>query len=406
MHKLTFGLGRFDRRRAARAAALLPILLLAACASLGSSGPTTRSVRAVGAERVQSADVKIIPVEQAVARGIAAAPAFLQFSEVLGDAPPAETIIGRGDVLQISIWEAPPAVLFGATSSFGGAEGGEGALITTSVARQNSLPETMVDEDGMIQVPFAGSIRAAGLSPRQVERAIIGRLARKAHLPQVAVRIARNISSAASLVGEVATNTQVPLTPRGERLLDALATAGGVKTPVDKTVIQISREGAVVRMPMAAVIRDPRQNIRLRPNDIVTAISQAFSFTALGETGTTSEVPFEATGITLAQALARAGGLKSDRADVNGVFVFRLEDPAVLDPAMAATSRRTADGRIPVVYVLNMKNASALLNAQLFPMRDKDVLYIARAPLTDLQRIVSTVGSIAFPLLSLQQYVR
>jgi polysaccharide export outer membrane protein len=376
---------------------------LAACASLGASGPETRAVRGAAGESVGTAQVEIVPVTDTVARRILAASKSTLFSEALGDVPPEGTIIGPGDVLSVTIWEAPPAVLFGVTSSFGVNPGAD--ELAGAIAQQNSIPEMMVDNGGNIQVPFAGSVRAAGLSPRQVEREIAARLARKAHEPQVVVRIARNVSSNVTIVGDVANNAQVPLTPRGERLLDVLAAAGGVKTPINKTTIQISRDGRVVTLPLESVIRDPAQNIRLQANDVVTAISESYSFTALGETGTSAEIPFESTGITLAQALGRSGGLKSDRADVKGVFVFRLEDPAAVDPGMAAMARRTPDGRIPVIYTVDLKNPASFFVAQSFPIRDKDVLYISRAPLTDLQRFVGIVASMAFPLINITRAV-
>jgi polysaccharide export outer membrane protein len=43
--------------------------------------------------------------------------------------------------------------------------------------------------------------------------------------------------------------------------------------------------------------------------------------------------------------------------------------------------------------------------AQSFPIRDKDVLYISRAPLTDLQRFVGIVASMAFPLINITRAV-
>jgi polysaccharide export outer membrane protein len=200
------------------------------------------------------------------------------------------------------------------------------------------------------------------------------------------------------MVGDVVTNTQVPLTPRGERLLDVIATVGGLKTPVNKTTIQITRDGKVASLPLETVIHDPSQNVRLRANDVVTAISQSFSFTALGETGASAEVPFESTGITLAQALGRVGGLKSDRADPAGVFIFRLEDPAAADPSIVATAPRTPDGRIPIIYEVNLKDPASFFVAQSFPVRDKDVMYVSRAPLSDLQRFVAVIASMTFPI--------
>lgn len=374
-------------------------LSLGACASLGASGPETKTVRAAGNESVGTANIQIVRVDDTVARRVLAASHSSLFSDALGEVPPQGTVIGPGDALEISIWEAPPAVLFGATSSFGGTSGMD--ALAGSIAQQNSIPEMMVDTSGYIRVPFAGDVRAAGLTPRQLERQIANRLAGKAHEPQVSIRLTRNAASSVTLVGEVANNTQVPLTPRGERLLDVLAAAGGVKTPINKTTIQITREGRVVSVPLETVIRDPAQNIRLQPQDVVTAISQSFSFTSLGETGTSAEVPFESTGITLSQALGRVGGLKSDRADVRGVFIFRLEDPAAVDPQTAAAARHTPDGRIPIIYMVDLRDPASFFVAQSFPIRDKDVLYVSRAPLSDLQRFVSIVASMAFPFINL-----
>lgn len=392
-------------RRVAGIVAPSLLLMLGACSSLGASGPTTSRVRHASDESVGASNIQIIPVTDAVARQVAATSRPALFSEALGEPPPVGTLIGRGDILQVLIWEAPPPVLFGGSASFGATDASSGVEAPAVVSQQTSIPNMMVDDDGNISIPFAGSIHAAGLTPHQVERAIVSRLAGKAHEPQVVVQISHNATADVTLVGDVATNSLVPLTPRGERLLDVLAAAGGVKTPIDKTTIQITRGDRVVTMPLAAVVRDPAQNVRLQPEDVITAISQSYSFTALGETGTSSEIPFESTGITLAQALGRAGGLKSESADVRGVFIFRLENPAAVSPAIASTARRTSDGRIPVIYVVNLKDPASFFVAQSFPIRDKDVLYISRAPLSDLQRFVSIAASMVFPVINLTHAV-
>jgi polysaccharide export outer membrane protein len=325
------------------------------------------------------------------------------FSEALGDAPPTGTIIGPGDVLQVNIWEAPPAVLFGSSAILGA----QGAAVVASagVGQNTALPDMMVDDSGRIPIPFAGAIVAAGKTPRQVEREIVAKLTGKAHDPQVSVQIARNANADVTVVGDVSTSTRVPLTPKGERLLDILATAGGVKQPVGKIAIQIARNGRVAEMPLETVIRDPSENIRLGPNDVVTALYQPYSFTALGATSASAEVPFESTGITLSQALGRVGGLANDRADIHGVFIFRLENPAAVDPAIAATAPRTPDGRIPVIYRIDLRNPATFFAAQSFPIHDKDILYVSTAPLADLQRFVGMVSSMAFSLIGISQAV-
>ncbi|MDF0490977.1 polysaccharide export protein [Sphingomonas sp. H39-1-10] len=343
----------------------------------------------------------MIDVTDAVARNVLASRNQRLFSEELGDGEPIGSVIGRGDVLDIAIWEAPPAALFGSV----GAEGrlsspmasASSALSGVTTARGASLPEQMVDSDGQITIPFVGSVQAAGRTPQDIAREITARLRGKAHQPQTIVRLIRNAAATVTVVGDVATSERVPLTARGERILDVLATAGGVRQPVGKMTIQITRGMKVSALPLESVIRDPRQNVRLRPDDVMTVLFQPFSFTALGATGRNEEIPFEATGVTMAQALGRVAGLQDARADVKGVFIFRLEDPAALDPATRARARLTPDGKAPVIYRINMKDPASFFIVQSFPIRDKDVLYVSNAPLADIQKFVSVIYSTLLP---------
>lgn len=405
MRQLNEHLGSDQRARLRLLASYASFALLASCASLGGSGPTGRDIEKINRSGVANADIKVIDVTDAVARQVLAANRLRLFSETLGDIGPIGSMIGRGDVLEVTIWESPPAALFGSSASFGAGDTTSVLAAAAGNTQKTALPEMMVDSGGRIRIPFAGSITAAGQTPQQIERAIIGRLSGKAHDPQVIVRLVRNANANVTVVGDVSQNTRVTLTPRGERVLDVLATAGGVKQPINKTMIQITRGGEVVSLPLDLVIRDPAQNVRLREDDVLTALYQPFSFTALGATATNAEIPFEATGLTLVQALGRVGGLNGERANIRGVFIFRLENPVALDPAVAATARRTPDGRIPVIYRVDLKNPASFFVAQSFPVRDKDVLYVSSAPLTDFQRFVGIVSSLAFTAIGLGQAV-
>lgn len=388
-----------------RLGACLLLASLAGCSTLGASGPSMGAIKDADRTAIGNADIKIVELTDTVVRQVIASRRSASFLETLGDAPPEGTIIGRGDMLEVTIWEAPPAALFGTSASFGTSNAASILAASSGMSQQTAIPEMMVDDAGQIRIPFAGSVPAAGRTPQQVEREITRRLAGKAHDPQVIVRLARNESANVTVVGEVANNARVPLTPRGERLLDVLATAGGVKQPINKTTIQVSRGGRLASLPLETVINDPAQNIRLQANDVVTALYQPFSFTSLGATGTSAEIPFEGTGLTLAQALGRVGGLRDDRANVRGVFIFRLEEPAALDPAAAATARRTPDGRVPIIYRVDMRNPATFFIAQSFPIRDNDVLYVTNSPVGDLQRFIGMLSSFAFTAIGLGQAI-
>lgn len=380
--------------RIAVLSALICSTMLSGCSLRSAAGPSTGAVLKADDAALSTADIKIVDVSDEVARRVFASTQASSFASSLGDGYPVGSIVGKGDVLDISIWEAPPAALFGVA-------GGDSRLSSSgSTARGTTLPDQMVDSDGRITIPFIGQVLAAGRTPQQIGRDIVSRLTGMAHQPQVIVRVARNATTNVTIVGDVANSSRVPLTSRGERVLDVLASAGGVKQPVGKTVIQITRGTEVASLPLEAIIKDPRQNIRLQPDDVVTALFQPYSFTALGATGANAEIAFEATGITLAQALGRAGGLQDQRADVRGAFLFRLEDPAALDPAFAAGARTTPDGKIPVIYRIDMKNPAIFFAAQSFPVRNKDVIYVSNAPLAEFQKFFNVVSSLVYPILA------
>jgi polysaccharide biosynthesis/export protein len=368
-------------------------LTLCACASLPNAGPSNRSIeRASSRSAISGAGIKIIDVTDAVARDVLAGSQQTLFSESLGEGQAIGSMIGKGDILEIAIWEAPPAALFGVA-------GGNASLTSSnSIARGTSLPEQMVDSDGKITVPFVGRIQADGRTPQEIARDITARLVGKAHQPQTIVRLVRNAAANVTVVGDVASSARVPLTARGERVLDVLAAAGGVKQPVGKMTIQITRDAKVTSLPLDTVIRDPRQNVRLRPDDVMTVLFQPYSFTALGAVGRNEELPFEATGLTLAQAMGRIAGLQDARANIKGVFIFRMEDPAALSPETRATARATPDGKIPVIYRINLSDPSTFFIAQSFPIRNKDVLYVSNAPLADIQKFLGVIFSTILPV--------
>jgi polysaccharide biosynthesis/export protein len=229
----------------------------------------------------------------------------------------------------------------------------------------------------------------------EIEADIARQLRGKANKPQVLVRRTANNTAYVTIVGEVANSTRMPLTPRRERLLDALAAAGGTKAPLDKITLQVTRGATVHSLPLDTVIRDPRQNIELQPGDVVTALHQPLSFTALGATGRNDEVNFEAKGISLTQALARTGALLDARSNARGVFIFRLESSAVGlgEPAATATG-----GQVPVVYRVDLTDPRAFFLAQRFPVENKDVLYVANAPAAQLQKFINLLVSTVYPI--------
>lgn len=369
---------------------LATCLTLAGCSGFGASGPSASKIVQADQSALASSQIRVIDLTDAVARQVSAATDQTSFSRTIGGAGPIGSVLGPGDAVDVTIWEAPPALLYGLSTAE------TRSSVANSTARSTTLPEQMIDGNGRLNVPFAGSLLASGKTPRQLEQLITSQLAGKANQPQVVVRLSKNATANVTVVGEVSNSVRVSLSPKGERLLDAIAAAGGVRQPVVKTMIQVTRGDRVVAMPLEAVIKDPSQNIILSADDVVTAYYQPFGFTALGAVPNNAEIPFEATGLTLAQALGRVGGLNDDRANARGVFIFRLEDPAALRGTLPEGAKLTSDGKVPVIYRVDLKNPASFFVAQGFPIRNRDVLYVSNAPVADLQKFMNIVSSMTF----------
>lgn len=382
--------------RLAGAAAVVLTTVLVGCANVPTSGPSRDEIANTGKiELPGTTSVQIVPVNEGIARQLVSRRTLTLFSDSLKDNPSASYAkVGLGDTLEVSIWEAPPATLFGV----GGAIDAR-ATGAMGTSRAVSFPEQIVNREGEINVPFAGTIRAAGRTSAEIENDITSRLKGKANQPQVLVRQLRNVSANVTVVGDVGAAVRLPLGPRNERVLDALAAAGGAKFPVNKMTLQVTRGTIVASLPLDTIIRDPRQNVTLQAGDVITALHEPLSFTAMGATGKNEEVNFEAQGISLAQAMARVGGVQDQRADAQGVFIFRYEDPKALDWPRQPVGV-TAEGKVPVIYTVNLKDPNSFFVMQTFGVQNKDMLYVSNAPLAEIQKFANVIFSIAFPVVN------
>ena len=366
----------------------LTMLLLSACGLIPSAGPTRQQVgEPGGGQEAGIGRYVVVDVDDRTVETLSRmAPS--SFSGQFNDYRPAgPQSLGIGDFVQVTLWEAAAGGLFSAP-----------ALDRTGTgARSASIPEQQVGQDGSITVPYAGRIRVAGRMPHAVERLIVERLQGQAVQPQALVTITRNLTNTATVLGEVTTGGRVPLSARGDRLLDVIAVAGGIRSAPHETFIRLSRDGQTVSMPLQALVQRVVENIMVRPGDVITVVRQLQTFVSAGATGRSAIIPFEAMGINLLEALGSAGGLNDARADPAGIYVMRQE-PVRLAEALGAPRVLTQDQQtVRVVYRLNMREPAALFRGREFQMRDKDVLYAASAPLNEIQKVLQVFNLIIQP---------
>lgn len=361
---------RLPRGRSHRmaAAVLTSLIGLGGCASLPSSGPTATEV--VGDSHAPGAATPfdILEISEAV---VAGQPRDEGVLRSLADLPPAgpADIIGPGDALQISIFEVGPS-LFSGRSSAATASAGE-----PNAAGEN-LPLMTVGRDGLVAMPYVGPVQAAGLTTDALAAKIQKGLSGKSQAPQVVVSIKSGVASTAMVLGDVKKPGRIALTLAGEHVLDAIADAGGPVNPTPDNLVRLTRGSKSAIASLAFLHSDSPDDVALQPQDRVEVEYRPRTFTIFGAAGKVQEIPFQTPRVSLAEAIARAGGPSDQQADPTAVFVFRYE-PAAIDGA-------PLPGAKPVAYRLNLRQARSYLLAQRFEMKSRDVIYIANASIVEL----------------------
>ncbi len=377
------------RRRGGSFALLLSVLALVGCTGhpqrfLPADSPDGPAVR-LGASLNPAADQRsalpylLLPLSPAILARLRSEDAAPAFPPEMSRIAPAPNVIGIGDVISMTIFEARAGGLF--VPEEPGARPGNFVQI----------PAQEVDRTGTITIPFGGSMRVLGLSPAELERRIVERLGNRALEPQVVVSRQR-IAGVVSVLGEVNNTTRFTIDPSGERLLGAIARAGGPRPPLWETMVTLHRGGAISRALLSDVARRPEQNVPLSPGDVLVVEREPRFFLVIGAVGqafytnsVTRRFSFDGPRITMADGISRAGGLHEDRADPRAVFLLRQE-PAARMRALGLPVPDEAAETVPTVYWVDLLEPGAIFLANSFPMRAQDVLLVSSAPFTDVSR--------------------
>jgi len=371
--------------------ALAFAILLPSCSVLPGTGPKSDAVNANATAGIRSnAALPYALVDvSADTVGFLSQPNLLTFKGQFPDKRPKPTqVVGVGDVLNVSIFEAAPGGLFTPGQAAGARPG-----------NFVDLPPQAVDQKGSIYVPYAGEIPSAARTLPEIQQAIVARLRNRAIEPQVVVSLNQQHSSVVSVLGDVNTPGVLALNSVGERMLALIARAGGPKYEAIESYVTLQRDGKRVRVSLSRIVHDPNENIFIRPNDVIFLTRESPSFTALGALnqnvfGFNSEITFDVETLTLAQAIGKAGGLNDQQSDPAEVFVYRYEDRPLLQKLGVDTTRFTYE-RIPTIYHVNLRDPSGMLLASGFQMRTKDVMYVANAKVVDYYKLLTLINNTA-----------
>jgi polysaccharide export outer membrane protein len=315
-------------------------------------------------------------------------------ANIFGDKrPPPEVKFGIGDVVAVTIFEAAAGGLF--IPSEAGVRPGN--FIT--------LPNQPIDTQGNITVPYAGSVRAAGRTPTQVQADIVARIKDRAIEPQAVVALVTQNTSLITVIGEVnnafTPSGRIPAQPAGEHLLDVITRAGGLKDQGQNTWVVLERHGVRAAAPFGSLVFEPGNNIWAWPGDTIYIYQEPQTFLAFGASGQQGQFAFPQWKVTLAEAIGQAGGLLDLQADPGSVFLYRREPRALVEQLGVDCSRFTGP-TIPVVYNVSFKDPGGYFLATRLQMHNKDLVFAANSESVEIdkflafaQNVILTANSVA-----------
>lgn len=381
----------FMRRRIPGVLGSISFLAVTGCASLPSNGPTARTIiresRAPdGTPRFQIVNLDLAAVDvmnSAEQARVATMPTLGTLATLAQDRR--VDLIGPGDVLAVTIYEVGVS-LFAAstrTASAGGA--------FDPSAHGETLPDTVVDTAGRIDLPYLGSTEVGGLTTEEAQRRIAQNLRGKSQDPRVLVTIHQNVANTVYVAGAVNRPGRQALTLGRERLLDAIASAGGSGSTADDTIVRFVRGSSIVEQRLGTIRSNGVDDLVLSPGDRIELIRRPRTYTVFGAVSRISQIPFETGEVSLAEALARAGGPNDSVANPSAIFLFRYN------------AKTGSEAEEPVIYRLNLLKPESYFLAQKFAMRDKDVMYIANAAANQPAKAFGIINQLFAPFITARQ---
>lgn len=292
-------------------------------------------------------------------------------------------VIGVGDALKVSIFEA-----------------GSDGLFSTQDSKQTSI-DLVVQPDGKAAIPYVGSVRFAGLTLEQARQEILEALKQKAVEPDVIVTSMSTASRNVTVSGAVGKSAVVPLSLVDETINEVIAKAGGPVAQPYETYVTLVRGKKTGTVLLKSIIENPSENIHVKPGDQIFVARDPRRFTILGAVKANQRVEFGANDLNLLEAMGLAGGGSDYALDMKGYFIFRYEEPDVVmsllgqqrfNEMLRKGMKTDSQGRYPIVYRFDMSKPDSLIVGQTFPIKNRDVIYASRHPSVDFGKFLNFVA--------------
>lgn len=271
--------------------------------------------------------------------------------------------IARGDILGITLVGYPDIA----------------PPLTNSSSASNPYASGFpIDQQGFIQFPLIGRIKASGMSVPQFTANLQSRLQRYLKYPDPQVKIINYRGNKFFIDGEVKQPGEFPIADVPVSLYGAISMAGGATTTGDSNNVVLNRKGTSYNIGLQSLrqMGASANQIYLQDGDSIHVNSQERNKVyVLGEFGQVEPVPILEQGISLAQVLGESKGLNSNTANAAKIYVVRDN-----------LNTRATD-----IYYVDMQTVTSFALANRFEMYPNDIVYVDPTGLTRWNRVISAL---------------
>lgn len=339
--------------------ALCSTLLLTACAAPGmklNQRPTSPETTT----QVEGMNVTLRPLSSQVINAQETPPPNTEsLRELLSDHLPPYRI-GPQDILLPTVWDHPEITL------------------PLGANRTDATSGIVVDEGGYIYFPYVGRLLVKGLTTNEVRDALASQLSKTLRNPQVDVKVIAYRSQKIYVGGEVRnpaiyTVTDVPFT-----LAEAVNRAGGFLPTADDSRLLLARGNRTWRLDFQSLLASGNRigQILLKDGDSLhVPRSLEAPVYMMGEFARPGTIPLVHGNLSLAQAMSDVGGILGTTADARSIYVIRQ-----------AAAANAVD-----VFHLDARNPTAMILADRFPLKPRDIVYVDAGTLVRWNRVMSLI---------------
>lgn len=335
--------------------------VLSACGSvLSGAGPYSSSITSSSSGKDPNLPYKLVDISPETVHDYARKPSPPPSARVSNTDATTIRLVG-GDVIKVSI-----------------SDSAEGGVFAPLASGGTVFSHVRVASNGTITLPYVGTLKVSGYTLPQVDSAIrkllIGSVATD---PQVYSELVGDLSGSVLVAGAVKSPGRFSSLSGPLTILDVVNMAGGpvLEPHLINVIVRTGKQ--VYTLNYDEVLSGGNRLLAPRSEVILERARQRF--VAMGAVREPGLKDLPSRNPSLLEVLGSVGGLEENKADPQGVFVFRLnQHPKAGEPAAE-------------VFRLDMRKPESIFLARSFEVLPDDAIYVTNAPVYEWQKIISPI---------------